>query len=100
MNFYVAKDYIECDMDLGTSAVAGSILSIVKGYATTLTVDLGILLEGHTVDELPEVMLAAIRIMKPVMAKAPLQGPDPDPEQTQRNRDAIKQDRERVDSDE
>src|SRR5690606_24857348 len=45
MVYYVGENYIECDCDLGTSAVAGSILSIVKGYATTLTVDLCILLQ-------------------------------------------------------
>jgi hypothetical protein len=63
MVFYVAKDYVECDCDLGTSAVAGSILSIVKGYATTLTVDLGVLLEGHSVDKLPEQMIGGFRMV-------------------------------------
>lgn len=100
MNFYVTKDYMECDMDLGSSAVAGSILSIVKGYATTLTVDLGILLEGHSIDELPEVMLAGFRMVKPVLGKAVSQGPDPNPEQTQKNREALKTDRDRADSEE
>jgi hypothetical protein len=99
MNFYVAKDYIECDCDLGTSAVAGSILSIVKGYATTLTVDLGILLEGHSTDKLPEQMLCAFRMVKPYMSKARLLGPDPNPAQTQKNMDAVKSKTDRVDSD-
>jgi len=64
MVFYVTKDYVECDCDLGTSAVAGSILSIVKGYATTLTVDLGILLEGHSTDKLPEQIISGFRMVR------------------------------------
>ena len=64
MVYYVASNYVECDCDLGTSAVAGSILSVVKGYATTLTVDLGVLLEGHSMDELPEEMLVCLRLVR------------------------------------
>ncbi|KAH9253358.1 hypothetical protein BASA81_008709 [Batrachochytrium salamandrivorans] len=85
MNFYVNRDYVECDMDLGTSAVAGSILSIVKGYATTLTVDLGFLLEGQSVDRLPEIIVCGFRMVKPNMAKAILLGEDPNPLQTEKN---------------
>lgn len=85
MHFYVNRDYVECDMDLGTSAVAGSILSIVKGYATTLTVDLGFLLEGQSADRLPETIVCGFRVVKPNMAKAVVWGEDPDPSQTERN---------------
>jgi len=86
MVYYHGPDYLEADCDLGTSAVAGSILSIVKGYATTLTLDLGILLEGHSEDELPEVMLVSLRLVKPVMAKSKALPPDPNPAQ---NRDLV-----------
>ena len=72
-------------------------MSIVKGYATTLTVDLGILLEGHSLDKLPETMLCAFRLVKPVLSKAPLLGPDPNPGLTRQNMEAVKSGR--VDSD-
>jgi len=89
MVYYHGPDYLEADCDLGTSAVAGSILSIVKGYATTLTLDLGILLEGHSEDELPEVMLVSLRLVKPVMAKCKALPADPNPAQTQKNRELV-----------
>lgn len=76
-------------MDLNTSAVAGSILSIFKGYATTLTADLCLLLEGHSEDELPEEILMSFRMVKPVLANAVPLGPDPNPEETKRLEDIV-----------
>jgi hypothetical protein len=78
--------------------VAGSILSIVKGYASTLTVDLGILLEGHSSDKLPEQMISGFRMVKPVLAKAHLLPADPNPALTKQNMEAVKA-TVRVDSD-
>ena len=75
---------IEIDVDLNTSAVAGSILSIFKGYATTLTADLCLMLEGHSEDELPEEMLLGFRMVKPYLSKALELGDDPDPAETKR----------------
>jgi hypothetical protein len=84
LNYYTGANYIEVDVDLNTSAVAGSILSIFKGYATTLTADLSILLEGHSEDELPEEIMMSFRMVKPVLAKAIPLGDDPSPEETVR----------------
>ena len=71
-------------MDLNTSAVAGSILSIFKGYATTVIADLCLLLEGHSEDELPEEILMSFRMIRPVLASAIPLGDDPNPEETKR----------------
>lgn len=72
------------DVDLNTSAVAGSILSIFKGYATTVIADLSILLEGHSEDELPEEILMSFRMIRPSLANALTLGDDPNPAETKR----------------
>lgn len=72
---------------MNTSAVAGSILSIFKGYATTLVADLCLLLEGHSEDELPEEILMSFRMVKPYLGKALYLGPDPDPQETKRRQE-------------
>jgi hypothetical protein len=72
------------DVDLNTSAVAGSILSIFKGYATNVIADLCFLLEGHSEDELPEEIMMSFRMVKPVLADAAMLGGDPDPAETKR----------------
>jgi hypothetical protein len=92
--YFVGQNYLEIDVDISSSSVAGSILSIVRGYATALTVDLAILLEGHSEEELPEQILCSFRTMKPVMAKAIKQPPDPDPETTRKNREKVEKGKE------
>jgi len=89
LNYYTGPNYIEVDVDLNTSAVAGSILSIFKGYATTLTADLCLLLEGHSEEELPEEILMSFRMIKPVLGAAIPLGDDPDPEETKRLQDIV-----------
>jgi hypothetical protein len=55
--YYEGSDYLEIDVDVGSSSVGGGILSMVRNHAKTLTVDLHFLLEGQAGDELPEIML-------------------------------------------
>lgn len=54
--------YLEADLDIVASAAARKILSVVKGYAHILTIDLGFLIEGNQPDELPEQMLIGTRL--------------------------------------
>jgi len=49
-------------LDIVASAAARKILSVVKGYAHILTIDLGFLIEGNQPDELPEQMLIGTRL--------------------------------------
>mmetsp|Transcript_22998 Transcript_22998/g.62429 ORF Transcript_22998/g.62429 Transcript_22998/m.62429 type:complete len:877 (+) Transcript_22998:131-2761(+) len=55
--------YVEIAIDVGSSSVAAGVLRIVKGAARRVVVDLAFLLEGRTEEELPEKMLAAVRMM-------------------------------------
>ena len=63
------KNYIEIDADVGSSAVAGKILSTVKSVATSLIIELTFLLQGEAVEELPESLIGGVRIIHPVISQ-------------------------------
>ena len=60
-------------MDVTSCAVAGHIISLVKGLSTSMTVDMTYLLEGHYPQELPEKLMGAVRFKGvDMMAARPL----------------------------
>lgn len=48
-------------MDIGSSSVAASITNLVCGATKTLTIDLGVLVEGQAPETLPEQLLGTVR---------------------------------------
>ncbi|KAG6509081.1 hypothetical protein ZIOFF_034472 [Zingiber officinale] len=54
-------NYIEVDVDIGSSIIANAIVHLAFGYVTILTVDLAFLIESQTEEELPEQILGAVR---------------------------------------
>ena len=66
------QDFFECNLDVGNSTKAAQkIVSVCRRYMTSLTVDIGFVIEGTTSDELPEQMMGAIRIHQVDSEKAP-----------------------------
>ncbi|KAJ4838465.1 hypothetical protein Tsubulata_034927 [Turnera subulata] len=59
--YTVENNYLEVDVDIGSSMVASAIVHLAFGYIKMLTVDLAFLLEGQTELELPERILGAFR---------------------------------------
>uniref|UniRef100_A0A5B7B0W6 Protein ENHANCED DISEASE RESISTANCE 2 C-terminal domain-containing protein n=1 Tax=Davidia involucrata TaxID=16924 RepID=A0A5B7B0W6_DAVIN len=59
--YCIAENFIEVDIDIGSSMVASAIVHLAFGYLTTLTVDLAFLIEAQTESELPERILGAVR---------------------------------------
>ncbi|KAL5543161.1 hypothetical protein UlMin_010871 [Ulmus minor] len=59
--YCVADNFLEVDVDIGSSMVASAIVHLAFGYITTLTVDLAFLIESQTESELPERLLGAVR---------------------------------------
>jgi hypothetical protein len=55
------SNFIEVDVDIGSSIVANAIVHLAFGYIATLTVDLAFLIESQTELELPERLLGAVR---------------------------------------
>ena len=53
--------YAEVDIDVGSSSVAAAVVGLVQGATRSLVVDMGIVLEGHAREELPEALLGTVR---------------------------------------
>ncbi len=51
---------MEVDIDVGSSSVAATVVNLVQGATKSLVVDMGIVLEGHTSEELPESLLGTV----------------------------------------
>ncbi|KAL6005848.1 Protein ENHANCED DISEASE RESISTANCE 2 [Asimina triloba] len=55
------SNYLEIDVDIGSSTVAKGVLGLVCGAITSLVVDIAFLVQANTQDELPERVIGAIR---------------------------------------
>uniref|UniRef100_A0A6V7QYT2 Protein ENHANCED DISEASE RESISTANCE 2-like n=1 Tax=Ananas comosus var. bracteatus TaxID=296719 RepID=A0A6V7QYT2_ANACO len=55
-------NYLEIDIDIGSSTVANGVLGLVFGVITTLVVDMAFLVQANTYDELPERLIGAVRV--------------------------------------
>ncbi|KAH7297228.1 hypothetical protein KP509_26G060300 [Ceratopteris richardii] len=69
-NYYRGKKYLEVDVDIGSSTVANGVLGLVFGVVATLVVDMAFLVQGNTVDELPERLIGTVRISRLELSKA------------------------------
>ncbi|KAL4182279.1 hypothetical protein AMTRI_Chr12g241710 [Amborella trichopoda] len=73
-------NYFEIDVDIGSSALANAILHLALGYVTSVTVDMGFVVEAQSEEELPEKLVGAVRIAQMEMGSAvwvePM-GPEP-----------------------
>ncbi len=64
-NYYrsVELNYLEVDVDLSSSSIAGSIFKLCKSFCKGIVLDMAFTIEGQEVDMLPERMIGAVRIM-------------------------------------
>ena len=65
-------EYLEADLDIVSSAAARNILAVVRSSVQILTIDLGFVVQGNTKEELPEQMMAGLRLhgLDPLNAEA------------------------------
>ena len=69
-NYHKGPNYFEIDVDIGSSAIANAILHLALGYVTSVTIDMGFLVEAQTEDELPEKLIGAVRVCQMEMTSA------------------------------
>ncbi|KAG9450449.1 hypothetical protein H6P81_010414 [Aristolochia fimbriata] len=69
-NYYRGENYLEIDVDIGSSTLANAILHLALGYVTAVTIDMGFLVEAQAEDELPEKLLGAVRVAQMEMGSA------------------------------
>lgn len=60
--YHEGPGYFEVDIDVSSSRTAAAVVGMVSGATRSLTVDLGILLEGKCDEELPESLLGTVRL--------------------------------------
>ncbi|WCJ29841.1 hypothetical protein M5689_011445 [Euphorbia peplus] len=63
-NYLRQDNFLEIDVDIGSSSVARSVIGLVLGYVTSLVVDLAILIEAKEEEELPEFVLGTVRLSR------------------------------------
>ncbi|CAN0343527.1 unnamed protein product [Ascophyllum nodosum] len=76
--YFRGSGYVETDVDVGSSMIAERIVSLCRGYARSLTVELGVCMEGRCAEELPEKCIGVIRLVNVDIGRAePLYSPEP-----------------------
>lgn len=68
--YHRGTNYLEIDVDIGSSAIATAILKLALGCVTAVTVDMGFLVESLKEEELPERLFGAVRICQMEMSSA------------------------------
>ncbi|XP_007011658.2 PREDICTED: protein ENHANCED DISEASE RESISTANCE 2-like [Theobroma cacao] len=81
-NYHRGANYLEIDVDIASSAIANAILHLALGYVTSVTIDMGFVVEGQTENELPEKLIGAVRVCQMEMSSATLIDPLTPPIQT------------------
>ncbi|KAL6504074.1 hypothetical protein OROGR_025997 [Orobanche gracilis] len=62
VNYFRGKNYLELDIDVGSSTVARGVVSLVLGYLNNLVIEMSFLIQGNTAEELPEFLLGTCRL--------------------------------------
>lgn len=69
-NYHRGANYLEIDVDISSSAIAAAILHLALGYVTSVTIDMGFVVEAQAEEELPEKLIGAVRVCQMEMASA------------------------------
>jgi hypothetical protein len=62
--YFRGDNYFEVDIHVGSSVIASNIVGVCRGYAKNFSCDIGVILQGESEPELPEVLLACVCIHK------------------------------------
>lgn len=68
--YHRGDNYLEIDVDIGSSDVASTIVHLALGFVTEVKVDMGFVVEAQSNEELPERLVGAVRISHMQMRSA------------------------------
>ncbi|XVF83200.1 hypothetical protein PTKIN_Ptkin16aG0114900 [Pterospermum kingtungense] len=74
-HYFRGKNYLEVEIDVGSSTVARGVANLVLGYLNNLVVELAFMIQGNTQEELPEILLGTCRLNHCDLSKAHLAMP-------------------------
>ncbi|KAL2465109.1 Pleckstrin-like proteiny (PH) and lipid-binding START domains-containing protein [Abeliophyllum distichum] len=61
VRYFRGNNYLELDIDVGSSTVARGVVNLVLGYLNNLVIEMAFLIQGNTPEELPEFLLGTCR---------------------------------------
>ncbi|KAF3616891.1 protein ENHANCED DISEASE RESISTANCE 2-like isoform X1 [Capsicum chacoense] len=70
INYFWGKNYLELDIDVGSSTVARGVVSLVVGYLSNLVIEMAFLVQANTPEELPEYLFGTCRLNHLDVSKA------------------------------
>eukprot|EP00246_Nothoceros_aenigmaticus_P004620 TRINITY_DN16220_c0_g1_i1.p1 TRINITY_DN16220_c0_g1~~TRINITY_DN16220_c0_g1_i1.p1 ORF type:complete len:732 (+),score=134.56 TRINITY_DN16220_c0_g1_i1:125-2320(+) len=76
IDYHRGSNYLEADINIGSSSVARGVVSLVLGYIGKLIVEMAFLIQAESEEELPEQLLGTCRLLHLDMGKAV--GPPPE----------------------
>lgn len=62
--YFKTDTYMELDVNVSSSIIASQIIGVCRGYAKHFTADVGIVIQGESEDELPEMLLSVGSVRK------------------------------------
>ncbi|KAE8714803.1 Ribophorin I isoform 1 [Hibiscus syriacus] len=68
--YFRGKNYLEAEIDIGSSTVARGVANLVLGYLNNLVVEMAFIIQGNTQEELPESLLGTCRLNHLDLSKA------------------------------
>jgi len=66
VDYFSGKNYFEICVDLSKSRIACDLFEAIRSYASSLVVDIGFVIEAQENEELPEILLGGVRLVKPL----------------------------------
>ena len=69
-SYHRGENYLEIDVDIGSSALAKAILHVAMARVASVTIDMGFVVEAVTEEELPERLMGAVRVAQMMMESA------------------------------
>uniref|UniRef100_A0A7N0T6H6 START domain-containing protein n=1 Tax=Kalanchoe fedtschenkoi TaxID=63787 RepID=A0A7N0T6H6_KALFE len=70
VNYFRGSNYLELDVDVGSSTVARGVVNLVLGYLNNLVIEMAFLIQANTQEELPEALLGTCRLNQLDASKA------------------------------
>jgi len=60
--YFRGEDYLELDIDIGSSIIASRVVSLCRDYCNAYIVDIGLLVQGECEEELPERLIGCVQL--------------------------------------